>query len=373
MQSSRRASLLRRSASAGILFVLVASRAPADPASPDSSAEPGTPANADALDEPPGVERVIVLARTPGDEGAILHLRAELGESDWRVLEVPFDERDARSLGRIAERERASAVVRMDARRGVIELWVRRPEGAVEEALDASGEARSESVLALRVVEALRARGLRIERAHAEPPPALEAPPPVVAPAPAKVAPAPPVPEARGDAARLWLALGPGLLVSPGGLDPELVIEADVRIEFAARWSLGASGLVPLATRSLSGPEGEALVATWLAGGVLELEWARLPFGGVRSGLGAGVSVTSMSGDAEQGFEGANDTVTSFAPQARSSFHVDLGESFELCAGVALGVTIPEVKVAFGERTAASWGRPFFLASIALETSPLSF
>jgi hypothetical protein len=372
MQSSRRASWLRRSAPLGLLLVTAASPARGTPAGPDGP-EPATSSPIEGSPDASLAERVIVVARMPGDDGVMTRLRAELRESDWLVVEVAFEDGAATPLATLAERERATAAVRVEPRRGVIELWVSRTEGAVEETLDASGERRSESVLALRVVEALRARGLRIERHADEAPRAAEPTVPPKAPSAAAVSPKavePPEPRAP---TRLWLDLGPGLLVSPGGLGPELVLEAGLRLELRESLAFGLGARIPLAEQALSGPEGQADIATWTFGGTLELEWGTSSIGGFRSGIGASAASTTMSGDAESGFAGASDTVTTFAPELRTAFHVHMGPAFDLRAGVALGATIPQVEVAFGEREAATWGRPFVAASLALETNVASF
>jgi hypothetical protein len=103
----------------------------------------------------------------------------------------------------------------------------------------------------------------------------------------------------------------------------------------------------------------------------LELDWARFGWGGLRSGVGGGASVTTMAGRAdESGFDDASDTVVAFAPLVSSSFHARMGRSFRLRIALSLGATVPEVKVSFGSREVASFGRPLFLAGVVLESSP---
>jgi hypothetical protein len=77
-----------------------------------------------------------------------------------------------------------------------------------------------------------------------------------------------------------------------------------------------------------------------------------------------------MSGRGASGFEGEDDTVTVMTPLARTSFHLDLVAWLRLRAAIAAGTTFPAVRVAFGARDVANWGRPFVIGSLALEVSP---
>jgi hypothetical protein len=375
MPSLRRASLLRRSvAIAGYLHVSAAGYALAQPdAAPEPGAAPVVPLSPNELDPTKAfADRVILLVRMPGDDGVVQRLRADLQGSQWRIVEIRPDERfEQPSLGASAEHERASAAIRVDARRGVIELWVLRPDGPVEETIGSSDPQQSEQVLALRGAEALRARGLLVSRPDPSrsealnPPIAAETNPIVDAP------PALPSQSERSDAPRLWLALGPGVLLSPGGVGPLPLAEVGLRLDFAERWSLCANGLLPVTEQSLAAAEGEADVRTSVVAGALDLEWARLPFGGIRSGVGAGAAVTAMSGTSDSpGFDVASETVTTLALLVDSSFHADLADWLRLRSSVVLGASLPEVSIRFGSREVASWGRPFFAASAVLEATP---
>jgi len=378
MQSLPRASSLRRSfaAPACALLLFASGSVRAEPAlTPDEpSTVPARPLAEGELDPTRAfADRLILLVRTPGDEGVMTRLRADLRESDWRILEVRPDDRfESAPLGTIAERERASAAMRVDSRRWVIELWVLRPDGPIQETITAPGEQRSEQVLALRVSETLRARGLLVSRSERD---GVEERPLSVpyAGKPASViddaSPRRPHHEPT-DSPRLWLGLGPGVLLSPGGLDPMPLAEIGIGLEIARRWSLGMGALVPFSSQSVAAPEGQASVSNWLVSGLVELEWARWSFGGFRSGIGAGAAVTTMSGTAAPGFAGVDDTVTTFAPLARSSFHVSLSRAFRLRSTIAVGATFPPVRIVFASREVASWGRPFVVTSIALETNP---
>ncbi|HEX6767165.1 MAG TPA: hypothetical protein VF103_16825 [Polyangiaceae bacterium] len=371
MQSSPGASFLRRSAlilSFSLLGFLRAGLARAADTEPNASGSP--PASAEPAPLAAMEDRVILIVRTRGDDELMLRLLAELRESDWRILEVRPDERFAPApLGTVAERERAGAAVRLDARRGVVELWIRRPDGPVEETI-AAPSPPNDQVLALRVTETLRARGLLVAgEKHAEVPKAEPSSP---EPERAPEAPHPERPAQEKKARNpLSFELGPGFALSPGGLGPLALLEGGVRVELLERFSACAVGFFPLSHQSLAGSEGEAEVKTAFVGGIVELEWARLSFGGFRSGLGATAAITSMSGRATNGgFASSEDTVVTFAPLARTSFHVVLGPSFRIRTAVVVGATFPEVGVAFGSRPVATFGQPFVLGSLALEVSP---
>jgi hypothetical protein len=375
MPSLRRASLLRRSvAIAGYLHVSAAGYALAQPVpASEPSAAPAVPLSPNELDPTKAfADRVILLVRMPGDDGVVQRLRADLRDSQWRIVEIRPDDRfEQPSLGASAEHERASAAVRVDARRGVIELWVLRPDGPVEETIGSSDEQQSEQVLALRGAEALRARGLLVSRPDQSGGEAANATGAIETKPVVDASPPPPSRSEHGDGPRLWLALGPGILSSPGGVGPLPFAEVGLRLDFAERWSLHASGLLPLTAQSIAADEGEADIRTSVVAGALDVEWARLPFGGFRSGAGAGAIVTAMSGTSDSaGFDVASETVTTLALLIDSSFHAELADWLRLRSSVVLGASLPEVSVRFGSREVASFGRPFFAASAVLEATP---
>lgn len=371
MRSSRPAWSPRRSAA--LVWALATGAVTAAHAQPPAPPEGESDATTTAP-ETPERPRVILLLRTPGDDDTMSRLRFELKSGGWRILELRPDERfEPEPLATAAEREGATAAVRVDGPNAAVELWVRSPQGSVGETFSAAGERVPGQVLALRVAEALRARGLLVPPAATrviEEPPEPPPPEPVVE---ERVEPPPleaPRPAVRYGP-RVSLELGPGLALSPGGLSPFAVLDAGARVELARIWSFALLGVVPLARRRVGGAEGEASISTFVAGALVELEWATFSFGGVRSGLGAGGSVSTMSGRASSGFESAVETVAVFTPLGRTSFHAGLLPWLRLRAGVAGGVTVPAVRVAFGPREVARWGRPFFVASVALEASPL--
>jgi hypothetical protein len=335
---------------------------------------------AQASDAGRSTPRLILLLRTPGDDDTMVRLRLELTDGGWRILELRPDPLEAESLAATAERERVAAAVRVDAPHGSVELWVRRDEGAVTEEFSALGEPSSGHVLAVRVAEALRARGLLLPPGQSRPEPAAapEPAPPVVPPPATTAAPsaerdhepdAAPVDTSREATTRFALELGPGIALSPGHLGPLAVLDTGVRVGWGRTWSLSALGLFPISHQALSGAEGEARIATTVVAGFVEAEWLDWSFGGVRSGLGAGASITSMSGHGATGFRDGDDTVTAFAALFRSSFHANLGAHLRLRTALVIGATFPAVRIEFGEREAATWGRPFGVASLALEAS----
>jgi hypothetical protein len=338
--------------------------------------------------------RSILLLRTPGDEATIARLELEFGGGAFQIIEQkPGQRPPGETLGVAAERERVDAAVRVDAARGTVALWVRKADGFVEETFTAAGEPSASQVLAIRVAESLRARGLLLppaadpDPAPTETPPAAtsETPRPAAAPQPvtprsaASTAPVPIAREADADSetasltaparprSRFALDLGPGVALSPGGLGPLAVVELGVRVRLTHDLGLSLLGVVPLTRQSFAGDEGDADVTSYIVGSAFELEWARWWFGSIRSGAGGGASITRMSGRAASGFEGGDDTVAAFTPLALSSFQLGLSGSFDLRTAVVVGATLPEVQMAFGDREVASWGRPFVVATLGLE------
>jgi hypothetical protein len=338
--------------------------------------------------------RSILLVRTPGDEATIARLELEFGGGAFQIIEQKPGQRPlGETLGVAAERQRVDAAVRVDAARGTVALWVRKADGFVEETFTAAGETSASQVLAIRVAESLRARGLLLPPAPEPEPGPTETPPPVTSEAPrpaaapqpvtprstASTAPIPVASEAEAGSetaslsaparprSRFALDLGPGVALSPGGLGPLAVVELGVRVRLTHDLALSLLGIVPLTRQSFASDEGEADVTSYVVGSAFELEWARWSFGSIRSGAGGGASITRMSGRAASGFEGGDDTVTAFTPLALSSFQLGLSSSFDLRTALVVGATLPEVQMAFGDREVASWGRPFVVATLGLE------
>jgi hypothetical protein len=378
MRSSRPEFFRHRSLGAALLCLSTLAHAQPNP-------DGGAPTDALPARASPDAERVILIVRTPGDDGVMTRLRAELMSSEWRVLEIRLDERQAPlPLATIAEQQRAGAAVRVDVRNGAVELWIARPGGAIQESLGTPNARMHDQVLALRTAEALRARGLLLEPlARPEPeavePESREAAPPVerATPPPPVATPAaiedrgvvPAVPR-RPDRSHLWLGLGPGIALSPGGLDPGIVGSPGVRLELG-RWSFSAFAVLPITRAEISGSEGRARVATWLFGTATEIEWARSTVFGARSGLGLGASAITMSGEPAAGYRGVDDSVFALAGFLRSSITLALGPSFRVGPLALVGATLPGARVAFGDREAARWGQPFMVLGLVLEAAPL--
>jgi hypothetical protein len=107
----------------------------------------------------------VVIVRVAGDERIVLRLRAELRSHAWRVIEVTArGEQARRSLETLAANRGASAALRARPHQLAVELWTM-PQGdqetaGTEELIVAAGAGADAGVLALRVSEALRARGV---------------------------------------------------------------------------------------------------------------------------------------------------------------------------------------------------------------------
>jgi len=325
----------------------------------------------------------IVLVHDAGQELLTLRLRDELHALGWLVVEISEDgEREP--LDALAERVHAFAGVHVD-RSGELELWVSPVTGpAFREELHV--DTADAEVAALRAVEVLRTRFLELgltPPAETDPRAAktapgsrdASAPPPQsrMPPQPGETTPNPP---SGPDVARssptprppLWIGIAPGAAASPGGLGSYPMAALELRILTATRWSFGGRALLPLLGRTVDAPQGSADVR-W---GLLEAraEYSVVP---ERSAVdlalmgGLGAVLVQMEGSAQRPYAGRSDAVVALAASAGTALSLPLSRSWALRAELTGGMAMPRPTVRFAGETAASWGRPFGVATLGVE------
>jgi hypothetical protein len=326
--------------------------------------------------EKPGV---VLIVRRPGDDRVVARVRAELASSGWPSVELTPEPRDAQtSLARLSALVSAAAAVRVHADAGAIEVWVAPPPGSPPSGVDtisAGGAHPDDRVLALRATEALRARGLRLERRPAEEPapepsPApVEAPPPKAPPARARETAVPAAPPTPFGPRGLWLELAPGAALGPGGLTPALDAWTSIRFD-RSTWSAGALLLIPITDRRLAAAEGSAQLSLFMTGAFADVALLR---GGVQlnAGAGVGMAISRMKGTARPTYQSADDTVWVAAPFARASAQIEMGYGWRLTAGAMLGTSLPQISVYFVDREVATWGKPYFFVGTLGVAAPL--
>jgi hypothetical protein len=334
-----------------------------------SSPEPvATDPEADSGSE--GFRGTIVIVRQKDDDRVVLRLRAELEASAWRVVEFGSSELLERvELAELAKKHMARAAIRVRPSRSEIDLWIEEPPGTGDgftETLSSNGSKNDEKVLALRTTEALRARGLEIDRKVESPALPKQKPTPkqaaVLVDAEQDTAFASPPYRSYG----FWFEVAPAVTFSDGGLNPGFSTWLSLRLQPARYWSIGVFGLLPVWREPLQEPEGRASIST-LMGGItvhLHLTWKRWELN-LLTGLAA--TFTFMSGEAREPFTGYKDSVATAAAFAGPGLYLHLGDGFRLGVKATMGATLPRVAVHFVEREVAHWGRPFVICALGLE------
>jgi hypothetical protein len=322
-------------------------------------------------------------------------VRAEAEAVGLGVVEIASDTEAAELMAR----HEATAVIRLaSADRAEVAVGV--ADGAISRTLTrrpADGEA-----FALRVVEEVYARlvELRVIEPRSDSTGALsrsaggtrEAPPgsepvetrrdpsPVSTPgSPHPVQ--PPAPTDRrpdqagtGAEARLFLSGGLGVSQPAGGVSGSLHGALGVRLEPVRRFAAAAHAFLPLTENSLSEPEGSADVNVNLFLGQIDyalLEPARTLE--LNAGLGAGVVVLAMQGEAQQPRTGQEQRTIAGVYFLDSSLAWSLTPWFRLRATVLGGLSAPRPVLRFENRAVASWGRAFAAAALTSEFGlPLS-
>lgn len=305
----------------------------------------------------------IALVRRRGDQVIARRLLAELGALDYEVVEVSGPEA-ARPLVDIARFRGFDALLRATPSRTGIELVVVLPEPApeaqapvLEDVVSVAG-GRRDDLLALRAVEALRARLLEAGWISA----------PEIYHAPELPPPEPPAlsvtePEPTPQEPWMWIEVAPAVGGDPVfGWAPRGQLA--LRLEAAGIWSMSLIASAPFAATRRETASGAADVTALWVGSAVD---ARLTAAGWNWELGAGLAWARLGvqGRALPPYEGRTESVTSALPFLRAATYPELSRFVRLRLELLGGVAVPRTVVGFAgvdER----WGAPYVQASLGL-------
>lgn len=310
---------------------------------------------------------VIALVRSRGDHVIAMRLAAELDALGYRVVEVAGLDA-ARPLTELAARGEADALLRAAPSRTGIELVivVRRPAaGAARmvEDLVSVGRRRHDDLLALRAVEALRARLLEMG---------------VVSPESFGVPEVTPLEEAEwfpgssepaSTEARpvplLWLELAPTF-----GGDFEIGMapraQLALRLEPTDVWSIGVIGNFALrpqdvSVESATAAATAAATAEWFGAAVdarlMDTSWV------VDLGVGAALVRLRADGRAESPYEGRSPTALTTLPFLRLGVHPELSSVLRLRVESLVGFAAPRAIIGLADEE-LRWGAPYWQTSL---------
>jgi hypothetical protein len=335
-----------------------------------------------------------VILGPAADHLAVVRMRGELAMLGIDV-DVVVRARDEDNLPAVARRMGATAVLRVETSPPAIVLWVdpaisAAPPSAAEVRVGGPAEERDPGLLALRAVEVLRARLLRV----ALPPgpeggASSEPAPPIADAAPAdgpteNVAPAGPTvetptsPQPARDAPTLVKAtrpvgieVAPAVLLSPGGVPPAFQVRLGVEWDPLPRLGLEALAFLPVTAGTVSAAEGSIDLRVLDLGGDLRVVLTD-PAADLSVALGVGVSAVMLAytGNADglwAGHTGARWGVAPFAA-ATLAYRVHPRLSIRMDALVALVRPEPVLRIA--DRDAALFGQPAVIPSLGLEVRP---
>lgn len=254
------------------------------------------------------------------------------------------------------------------------ELWVVDPRTheTLVRRIDTRGEAQEHivEVLAVRAVELLRASLLELLMSSQR----SAAPVPAAAPPPSNVSQRVPPQAGRSRlyASRrsMWgVELGGGLLASPGGIGPALLLVARLRVAplgpigpIEARLSFAGLGTTP----RVAGPQGSATVQQRF--GLVEL--AALPWPELRLrprfSVGLGALHVAVDGEASWPYRGVHSAQWAFAADAGAGVELGIVRRLDVVAEAHALVAHPYPVVRFVETEAARGARPALLGSLSL-------
>jgi len=312
-------------------------------------------------------DRPTIVAVVDEEWASILpRLRAELASAGFKlvVLAPPRPELDRRELEQLAQREGATAALSLLRTQLGPQVWVVDPaSGRTVFRDDISGFSNDDrtDAIAVRMVETLRATMLQVESPRA--------PPAEVAPQRESVVTPPPSPSSPPFSR--WAArVTGGAGYSVGGVGVTDHVGGSLVWRATPRLRLAIDGSFTPVLAKVAGVEGEASLGLYFAG--LSFGYSLLdPLAMVRLRSGAGVwlSVMTMRGEARSGYVNDRASVVGAVPHADLGFDVPLSRRFAVGVGLSLGTSVPGAAVQFAGRRVATWGRPFGLAVLTVESS----
>jgi hypothetical protein len=320
----------------------------------------------------------VILVSPGAREPITSRLLDELVSLGITVEVIPGDEGD---LAELARARGASAALRVTPSRDAVDLWI---DSGLDAADPASTKLRVEGteadqsdlapVLALRTVELLRGRLLKVERAEARRPAPAPSPTSVRTPDRAPP-PEPPAahPPRRTVQGRVSLYLLPSVVVHPAsGISASGAALGGVRWMITSRIGGDLSALVSVVPAVIEAPGGEARIS----GAVIGIgAWVALLDGTlpVATGFGAGLAAGFMNYDGEataSNVRGLDGTVPYALPYARWAFEWSalppLGLRAEILAGIA--APRPVIRLA-GREDDGLFGQPLLAFALGLQMS----
>jgi len=316
------------------------------------------------IGHPLGVE--IAVARTVGDHRITNRVNAELRALGFEVELVPeARSTEPSSLRQIATEHGAVAGLRASPSKTGIELWIVNPATgatAYEEVVTIQS-GRNDELLALRSVEVLRARLLKLG-VLSNPPPA----PLVIEHEPALTSPPPPLPPRTQ---LLTADLGMAYAWETSALSNYASARFGLTLSPTPTFSLSSFAMLPLQESQVSQSEGTASVHSTLfgLGGDAHLRWGRL---GASLGAGALLAVLSVTGEAAPPYQGQHDRLFAAVPFIRVSGSARVADWLGLNLEFLAGVATPPTVVRLDLEDVAEWGRPLLTGSLTLQLGVLA-
>lgn len=303
----------------------------------------------------------IAVARTPGDQRIAGRLNAELGALGLSVKQVITQSGDSpTTLKQIARDAGAVAALRASPSKTGIELWVLDPRtgGTAFEEVVTLDTGRNDELLALRAVEVLRARLLRVGVAAET----HEQPEPLEPPAPQLVDRVPAAPPGH---ALLAVDVHGGYahhLNDIGGATTALL---GLTVAPTPRWSGSAMVLPAVESSTLEAEEGSAEVTSTLLG--FGADYLILPGRiGLSAGAGGTLGIITIRGAASYPYLGRKDRIITGLPFIRTEGLLMMANNLSLRLGVMAGLATPPTVIRFDGREVASWGQPLVLATLGI-------
>ncbi len=316
-----------------------------------------------------GADRATIVAVVDEEWTSILpRLRAELASAGFKLVIVtpPRPEVDRRDLELLAQREGAVGALSLLRSQPGPQVWVVDPSsGRTVFRDDISGFSNDDrtDAIAVRMVETLRATMLQVESPHAVP---VEPPPP-----PREILIPPPTAHAPWATSSRWaLRVTGGAGYSVGGVGVTDHVGASFVWRTTPRLRFALDGALTPVQAKVSGPEGQASIGLYLAG--LSFGYSLLDPNAaarLRSGAGLWIGVVTMKGEAQAGYLNQRATIVAAVPHADLSFEIPLSRRLAVGLGLSLGTSAPGAAVQFAGRRVATWGRPFGLGLLAVESS----